>query len=51
MDKKTIPKFFKYSKIISEKLANPAIGQDMMLAPRKVLTFKCSGKLRERVNG
>jgi len=30
---------------------NPATGGDMMLAPRKVLTFKCSGKLRERVNG
>lgn len=29
---------------------NPATGGDMMLAPRKVLTFKCSGKLRERVN-
>ena len=30
---------------------NPATGGDMMLAPRKVVTFKCSGKLRERVNG
>lgn len=30
---------------------NPATGTDMMLAPRKVVTFKCSGKLRERVNG
>jgi len=30
---------------------NPATGDDMMLAPRKVVTFKCSGKLRERVNG
>ena len=30
---------------------NPATGEDMMLAPRKVVTFKCSGKLRERVNG
>ncbi len=29
---------------------NPATGGDMMLAPRKVVTFKCSGKLRERVN-
>ena len=24
--------------------------KDMMLAPRKVVTFKCSGKLRKRVN-
>jgi len=30
---------------------NPATGEDMMLAPRKVVTFNCSGKLRERVNG
>ena len=29
---------------------NPATGEDMMLAPRKVVTFKCSGKLRDRVN-
>ena len=29
---------------------NPATGEDMMLAPRRVVTFKCSGKLRERVN-
>jgi integration host factor subunit alpha len=30
---------------------NPATGEDMMLAPRKVVTFKCSGKLRDRING
>ena len=30
---------------------NPSTGGDMMLAPRKVVTFKCSGKLRGRVNG
>ena len=29
---------------------NPATGGDMMLAPRKVVTFRCSGKFRERVN-
>ena len=29
---------------------NPATGEDMMLAPRKVVTFKCYGGLRERVN-
>ena len=28
---------------------NPANGEDLMLAPRKVVTFKCNGKLRERV--
>ncbi|MBW2613932.1 MAG: integration host factor subunit alpha [Deltaproteobacteria bacterium] len=30
---------------------NPATGEDLMLRPRKVVTFKCSGKLRKRVNG
>lgn len=30
---------------------NPATGDDMMLAPRKVVTFKCSGKLRDMING
>jgi len=29
---------------------NPATGEDLMLAPRKVVTFKCSGNLRQRVN-
>ena len=29
---------------------NPATGEDLMLAPRRVVTFKCSGRLRERVN-
>jgi integration host factor subunit alpha len=29
---------------------NPATGDDLMLAPRKVVTFKCSGKLRDRIN-
>ena len=30
---------------------NPATGDDLMLEPRKVVTFRCSGKLRDRVNG
>ena len=30
---------------------NPATGDDLMLEPRRVVTFKCSGRLRERVNG
>ncbi|MEA1945981.1 MAG: integration host factor subunit alpha [Thermodesulfobacteriota bacterium] len=29
---------------------NPATGDAMMLAPRKVVTFKCSDKLRDRIN-
>ena len=28
----------------------PETGEDMMITPRKVVTFKCSGKLRNRVN-
>jgi len=30
---------------------NPATGEDMMLAPRRVVTFRCSGKLRDQING
>ena len=30
---------------------NPATGEDMMLRPRKVVTFKCSGKLKAKING
>lgn len=29
---------------------NPATGDDMMLRPRRVVTFKCSGKLRRKIN-
>jgi integration host factor subunit alpha len=29
---------------------NPATGKDMMLSPRKVVTFKWSGKLKEKLN-
>ena len=29
---------------------NPATGEDMILAARRVLTFKCSGQLRDRIN-
>ena len=29
---------------------NPATGDDLILPARKVVTFKCSGKLRERCN-
>jgi integration host factor subunit alpha len=30
---------------------NPATGEDLPLAPRRVITFKCSPVLRERMNG
>jgi integration host factor subunit alpha len=29
---------------------NPATGKPLLLAPRKVVTFRCSGKLRGRIN-
>jgi integration host factor subunit alpha len=29
---------------------NPATGGDMMLEPRRVVTFHCSGKLRKKIN-
>ena len=29
---------------------NPATGKDLILAPRKVVTFKWSGKLKEKLN-
>jgi integration host factor subunit alpha len=30
---------------------NPATGEDMMLAPKRVATFRCSGKLRDKIDG
>jgi len=29
---------------------NPATGSDLMLSARKVVTFKCSGKFRDKLN-
>ena len=30
---------------------NPATGEEMMLEPRNVVTFRCSRQLRDRING
>ena len=30
---------------------NPATGADLILKERQVVTFKCSGKLRNKING
>ena len=30
---------------------NPATGNDLILRERRVVTFKCSGKLRKKING
>ena len=29
---------------------NPSTGKDMMLEPRKVVTFRCSRQLRDKIN-
>ena len=29
---------------------NPATGEDMILPPRKVVTFRCSGMLKNKIN-
>ena len=29
---------------------NPATGEGLILSPRRVVTFKCSNKLRDRIN-
>ena len=42
---------FSVKEKMERKGRNPQNGQQMMIAPRKVLTFKCSGKLRDRING
>lgn len=35
----------------SRRGRNPATGQDLILRNRQVVTFKCSGKLRNKING
>jgi integration host factor subunit alpha len=30
---------------------NPATGEDMMMEPRRVVTFRCSRQLRDKTNG
>ncbi len=30
---------------------NPSTGEDMTLEPRRVITFSCSRKLRDKING
>jgi integration host factor subunit alpha len=41
---------FKVNEKTVRRGRNPATGEPMMLDARRVVTFKCSGKLRERVN-
>ena len=35
----------------ARKGRNPATSEDLTLPARKVVVFKCSGKLRDRING
>jgi integration host factor subunit alpha len=30
---------------------NPATGEDMMMEPKRVVTFRCSRQLRDKING
>ena len=34
----------------ARKGRNPATGDDLMLAPRKIVAFRCSGRLRDKIN-
>ena len=42
---------FSVNQKAERKGRNPATGEDMILEPRMVVTFKCSGKLRGKING
>ena len=41
---------FRVKQKAKRKGRNPATGEDMILEPRRVVTFKCSGKLREKLS-
>ncbi len=41
---------FQVNEKAPRKGRNPATGMDMILDGRKVVTFKCSGKLRDQIN-
>ncbi len=41
---------FRVKQKAERKGRNPATGEDQMLQARKVVTFKLSGKLREKIN-
>ena len=42
---------FQVNEKAPRKGRNPATGKEMMLGGRRTVTFKCSGGLRDRVNG
>ena len=42
---------FCVKKKAERKGRNPYTGKDLMIRPRRVVTFKCSAKLRKMING
>jgi len=42
---------FQVNEKTPRKGRNPATGREMMLDGRRVVTFKCAGSLRDRLNG
>jgi integration host factor subunit alpha len=42
---------FKVKEKAARKGRNPQVGTDLVLRPRRVVTFKPSGKIRARLNG
>jgi len=42
---------FQVNEKAPRKGRNPATGEDMVLDGRRVVTFRCAGGLRERMNG
>jgi len=42
---------FRVKQKMERRGRNPATGGDMILRPRRVVTFKWSGKLRDKING
>jgi integration host factor subunit alpha len=42
---------FQVNEKAPRKGRNPATGGEMMLKKRRVVTFKCAGSLRDRING
>ena len=41
---------FQVNEKAQRKGRNPATGKSMMLGKRRVVTFKCAGKLRDKIN-
>ena len=42
---------FQINEKAPSKGRNPATGEDMILKKRRVVTFKCAGILRDKING